>query len=92
MQRLRTSVRKAHGKRTARLLVTCACGCAEKLEIYFGGAEGEGQPIAHPDLEIGGVHAELAEWRRVLMPLIRRTPAPPRPHRPRRTPPPTKRA
>jgi hypothetical protein len=55
--------RKAHGKKSARLLIKCG-DCDEKLEIHYG-PEGE-------DLEIAGVLASVATWRGILLPLLKK--------------------
>jgi hypothetical protein len=54
--------RKAHGKKSARLLIKCG-DCDEKFEIYYG-PDGE-------DLEIAGVLASVANWRKILGPLLK---------------------
>ena len=55
--------RKARGKQSARLLIKCG-DCDSKFEIYYG-PDGE-------DLEIAGVLASVANWREILMPLLKR--------------------
>src|SRR5438552_9293100 len=57
--------RKARGKQSARLLVKCG-DCDSKFEIYYG-PDGE-------DLEIAGVLASVANWREVLLPLLKKPP------------------
>jgi hypothetical protein len=47
--------RKAHRKKSARLLIKCG-DCENKFEIYYG-PQGE-------DLEIAGVLASVENWRR----------------------------
>lgn len=54
--------RKAHGKKSARLLIKCG-DCENKFEIHYG-PQGE-------DLEIAGVLASVENWRRILAPLLR---------------------
>jgi hypothetical protein len=56
--------RKAHGKKSARLLIRCG-DCDNKFEIYYG-PQGE-------DLEIAGVLASVKHWRRILLPLLKKT-------------------
>jgi len=56
--------RKAQGKKSARLLIKCG-DCENKFEIYYG-PEGE-------DLEIAGVLASVRNWRRILLPLLKKT-------------------
>lgn len=55
--------RKARGKKSARLLIKCG-DCDNKLEIYYG-PQGE-------DLEIAGVLASAENWRRILLPLLKK--------------------
>jgi hypothetical protein len=59
---LRVYRRKAHGKKSARLLIKCG-DCDEKFEIYYG-------PDSE-DLEIAGVLASVENWRRILLPLLK---------------------
>ena len=54
--------RKARGKKSARLLIKCG-DCDQKFEIYYG-PHGE-------DLEIAGVLASVANWRKILVPLLK---------------------
>jgi len=54
--------RKARGKQSARLLVSCS-DCEKKLTIYFD--EDTLRDIDEP-LEIGGVIATRKEWRAIL--------------------------
>lgn len=56
--------RKAHGRKSARLLIKCG-DCPNKFEIYYG-PEGD-------DLEIAGVLASIENWRKILLPLLKRT-------------------
>ena len=51
------------GKKSARLLIKCG-DCDQKFEIHYG-PEGE-------DLEIAGVLASLKNWRRILLPLLKK--------------------
>jgi hypothetical protein len=55
--------RKARGKKSARLLIKCG-DCGNKFEIYYG-PQGE-------DLEIAGVLASVENWRRILLPLLKK--------------------
>jgi hypothetical protein len=55
--------RKARGKKSARLLIKCG-DCPNKFEIYYA-PQGE-------DLEIAGVLASAENWRRILMPLLKK--------------------
>src|SRR5437016_11606601 len=55
--------RKAYGKKSARLLIKCG-DCDNKFEIYYG-PQGE-------DLEIAGVLASVKNWRRILLPLLKK--------------------
>ena len=55
--------RKAHGKKSARLLIKCG-DCDEKFEIYYG-------PDSE-DLEIAGVLASVENWRKILLPLLKK--------------------
>ena len=55
--------RKAHGKKSARLLIKCG-DCDNKFEVYYG-PQGE-------DLEIAGVLASVKNWRRILLPLLKK--------------------
>ena len=59
----RISHRKAHGKKSARLLIRCG-DCDNKFEIFYG-PQGE-------DLEIAGVLASVENWRRILLPLLKK--------------------
>ena len=54
--------RKARGKKSARLLIKRG-DCDQKFEIYYG-PDGE-------DLEIAGVLASVANWRKILGPLLK---------------------
>lgn len=56
--------RKAHGKKSARLLIKCG-DCDQKFEIHYG-PDGE-------DLEIAGVLASVAAWRGILLPLLKKS-------------------
>jgi hypothetical protein len=56
--------RKAHGKKSARLLIKCG-DCDQKFEIHYG-PEGE-------DLEIAGVLASVENWREILLPLLKKS-------------------
>jgi hypothetical protein len=55
--------RKARGKKSARLLIKCG-DCEKKFEIYYG-PQGE-------DLEIAGVLASVKNWRKILLPLLKK--------------------
>ena len=55
--------RKARGKKSARLLIKCG-DCENKFEVYYG-PQGE-------DLEIAGVLASVKNWRRILLPLLKK--------------------
>jgi hypothetical protein len=55
--------RKAHGKKSARLLIKCG-DCDNKFEIYYG-------PQSE-DLEIAGVLASVENWREILLPLLKK--------------------
>src|SRR2546423_58006 len=56
--------RKTRGKKSARLLIKCG-DCPNKFEIYYG-PDGD-------DLEIAGVLASIENWRKILLPLLKRT-------------------
>jgi hypothetical protein len=56
--------RKAHGKKSARLLIKCG-DCPNKFEIYDGPQD--------EDLEIAGVLASVENWRRILVPLLKKS-------------------
>lgn len=55
--------RKARGKKSARLLVKCG-DCDNRFEIYYGPQD--------EDLEIAGVLASVENWRRILLPLLKK--------------------
>jgi hypothetical protein len=57
--RLRVFHRRGRGRQSPRLLVKCGC-CEESLKIYYD----------EYGIEINGVHASGAEWRRVLLPIL----------------------
>ena len=59
----RVFVREPGRKKAGRLLVKCGC-CDEKVEIHYG----EGDNL----IEINGVCASAAEWRKILDPLLNR--------------------
>jgi hypothetical protein len=59
----RVYYRKPSGKKSARLLIKCG-DCQEKFEIYYD-PDGE-------DLEIAGVLASVENWRKILLPLLKR--------------------
>lgn len=61
---LRVYHRRANGKKSARYLVKCG-DCDESLEIYYG-------PEINNGVEIGGVLASKEEWRKILLPLLRK--------------------
>lgn len=51
------------GKQSPRLLIKCG-HCDHALEIYYDSK--------HPkDIEIGGVFASTANWREILLPLLK---------------------
>ena len=56
--------RKARGKKSARLLIKCG-DCDQTFEIHYG-PEGE-------DLEIAGVLASIENWRKILLPLLKKS-------------------
>ncbi len=58
--KLRIWHRRAHNKKSPRLLVKCGC-CDSKFEIYYDDEE----------LEIAGVLASKGEWRRLFGPLLK---------------------
>ena len=60
--KLRIWHRKQKGIDSARYLIKCG-DCDQKLEIYYGDED--------TFLEIGGVHATLNEWRKILLPLLK---------------------
>ena len=60
MSKLRIWRRRKKGKQSPSILIKCG-DCDSKFEIYYGGE----------DLEIGGVLASKAEWRRVFGPLLK---------------------
>jgi hypothetical protein len=57
---IRVYHRKGAGKKCSRFLLKCGC-CDQKLEIYY----------AEDGLEIGGVNGAIADWREILLPLLR---------------------
>lgn len=66
----RRKARRNHTPRLLGLLVRCGC-CNERVEIYYDGTED--QATFFPDdetLEINGVIASVAEWRKILLPLL----------------------
>lgn len=62
--RLRIWKKAATPRMSERLRVKCGC-CDKTLDIYHGGGS----------IEMGGVHASVAEWRRLLLPLLEPAPA-----------------
>jgi hypothetical protein len=62
---LRLWHRKTRGHSGPRLLIKCG-DCDRALEVFYGGES----------LEIGGVHASVGEWRKVLLPLLEATSGP----------------
>lgn len=58
--RLRIYHSKPTGKKSARLRIKCGC-CDERVDIYHDS----------DSLEINGVHASLAEWKKILLPLLK---------------------
>jgi hypothetical protein len=58
--------RKAHGKRSARLLIKCG-DCDKKFEIYYG--------PDNEDLEIAGVLVSVDKWRKIFLPLLNKRPS-----------------
>src|SRR5947209_1001420 len=56
--------RKVRGKKSARLLIKCG-DCPNKFEIFYG-PDGD-------DLEIAGVLTSIENWRKILLPLLKRT-------------------
>ena len=59
--RLRVYDRKSIGTKSARLRIKCGC-CDQAVDIYYD----------QDGLEINGVHASLAEWKKILLPLLKR--------------------
>ena len=57
---IRVFHKRAKGKKTPRYLLKCGC-CDSKLEIYY----------SDDGLEIGGVNGATADWREILLPLLR---------------------
>ena len=55
--------KKAQDKKDARYLIKCG-DCNESVEIYYGPAEN--------GLEINGVLASKKDWRKILLPLLRK--------------------
>lgn len=60
---LRVWKKAATRKMSERLRVKCGC-CDKTLDIYHGG----------DSMEMGGVHASMGEWRRLLLPLLHPAP------------------
>src|SRR5712691_5856863 len=60
---LRVYRREGRGKKSPRLLIKCG-DCDEKFEIYY-------DPKGW-DLEIAGVFGSVANWREVLLPLLKK--------------------
>jgi hypothetical protein len=58
---IRVYHRKGAGKKCPRYLLKCGC-CNQKLEIYY----------AEDGLEIGGVNGALEDWRKILLPILKR--------------------
>lgn len=72
---LRLSRRKAHDKKSARILIKCGC-CNERLEIYFDDKVIHEQSLESPNtLEIGGVMGTIDQWRKILLPLLDENPS-----------------
>ena len=64
---LRVTRRKATKRRMPHLRVKCGC-CDEAFQIYFDDPV-TGNP--HSDfLEINGVYGTIAQWRKLLLPLL----------------------
>ncbi len=59
---LRVYHRRRRGKKSPRMLIKCG-DCDQKFKIYYD-PDGE-------DLEIAGVLASVANWREILMPLLK---------------------
>ncbi len=53
--------RKGDKRRSPRYLVKCG-DCDNSIEIHYG----------EEFLEIGGVNASIEEWRRILLPLLKK--------------------
>lgn len=60
--KLRIWHKKKQGKNSARFLVKCG-DCENKLEIFYDTQD--------PFLEIGGIHASIDQWQRILCQLLR---------------------
>ncbi len=58
--KLRVYHRSANRKTCDRLLIKCG-DCHEKIQVYYDDTYG---------IEIEGVNASIAEWRRVLLPIL----------------------
>lgn len=58
---IRVYHRRGRKKRGPRYLLKCG-DCDERLEINYG----------DESMEIGGVHGAIADWREILLPLLRR--------------------
>jgi hypothetical protein len=54
------------GKKAPKIVVKCGC-CEEKVEIYLFENFSNGEVTG---LEIGGVFADIKEWRKILGPLL----------------------
>jgi len=62
--KLRIWYRKRKGKKAGRYLIKCGCCDYSKIEIYPASYKDDG-------IEIGGVMASKAEWRKILLPLLK---------------------
>ena len=56
---IRVTKRKARRKMSPSLLLRCGC-CNERVEIYY----------EDDFLEINGVNGSIANWRKILLPLL----------------------
>lgn len=61
--KLRIWYRKRKGKKSDRYLIKCGCCNYSKIEIYPAFDKDDG-------IEIGGVSASKAEWRKILLPIL----------------------
>lgn len=64
---LRTTHRKAHGKKSASIRIKCGC-CKEALEVFP-----QEKPDENPSrnlIEINGVIGTMDQWRKILCPIL----------------------
>jgi hypothetical protein len=58
-------------KRLPKVVVRCGCGCGNKVEIYVYEDVVNGV-VVNSDLEINGVLADTGEWRKILLPILKK--------------------